>query len=104
MTLANWRDLAVVLIAIEVFILCLVPGVILYFIVRGLSWLIAQVRHYGPLVRARFAYVAELAERYSHKPVEPILQAHELRAKVPRMGEVAVSSFSKVFEKQEVSQ
>ncbi|MBI4789898.1 MAG: hypothetical protein HY782_22935 [Chloroflexi bacterium] len=49
--LAPWRDIAIVLLVIEAFIMALVPGAILFFIVKGLRALRRWLR--GPLLQAQ---------------------------------------------------
>ncbi len=79
------RDIAVLIIAIEVFIMLLVPLVILYFSLKGIGWVQRQVRHYGPLVRFRFGQVAQITEEYSHKAAAPVIVTSASAARVKRV-------------------
>ncbi len=75
MTLDNWRDLAVVLLALEAFLLSLIPGVILYFGVRGVSQLIRKLRTLAPTVQGYFRKAATLTEEVSQHAVTPVIAA-----------------------------
>lgn len=55
MSLANWRDVAVVLLALEAFAGVLAFGVITYFAVRGVLWVKGRV----PLATVPARRVAE---------------------------------------------
>ena len=67
------RDIAVVLLAIEIFVVMLVPVVITYFAVRGVSWLQRQLRTYAPPVQGGFRKAASVAEQVSQKIAEPFI-------------------------------
>lgn len=45
MTLEFWRNLSVVWISIHLFLLCLVPLGILFFVVQGMNWALGRTSH-----------------------------------------------------------
>lgn len=73
MTLGNWRDLAIVLLALEAFLLSLIPAVILYFALRGMSWLIRKLRSVMPTVQGYFRKAATVTEEISQQAVAPVI-------------------------------
>lgn len=75
MTLGNWRDLAIVLLAVEAFLLSLMPGAFLYFAVRGISFLIRKLRSVAPIVQGHFRKAATVTEEVSQKAVTPMIEA-----------------------------
>jgi hypothetical protein len=87
-SLVTLRDMAVVLIALEVFIALLVPSVALVFIVRGSFWVLAQMRKYAPVVQTPFRQAAEISDRVSHKVVAPVIAMDAFAAQVRRMRSV----------------
>lgn len=82
MTLTNWRDLAVVLLALEGFIMGLVPAVLLFFSVKGLLWLIRKLRATGPVVQSYFRKAAEVSENVSQRVGAPFIAASATSAKL----------------------
>lgn len=75
MTLADWRDLAIILLAVEAFLLSLIPGALLYFAVRGISFLIRKLRSVAPIVQGYFRKTATVTEEVSQKAVTPMIEA-----------------------------
>lgn len=92
MSLADWRDLAIVLLALEAFVLSLVPAVILYFGVRGMIWLLRQVRGHAPTVQGYFRKAAQLSDRVSRRVVNPIIGIEAGMARARRSGSSFFSS------------
>lgn len=92
MSLANWRDLAVVLLALEAFVFSLVPAVILYFGVRGMIRLLKLVRTYAPMVQGYFRRAAEVSDRVSRRVVSPIIGVEAGVAQVRSYGPSLFSS------------
>ncbi len=88
MSLATLRDIAVVLIAIEVFVVLLFPTILLFFVVRGLLWVQKKIRSYSPLVQGVFQQAAEIAETTSHKVATPVISVDAFAARVRRMRSV----------------
>lgn len=75
MTLGNWRDLAIVLLALEAFLLSLIPAAVLYLALRGVSWLIRKLRSVAPTVQGYFRKAATVTEEVSHRAVTPVITA-----------------------------
>jgi hypothetical protein len=88
------RDIAVVIIALEVFIMLLIPAVILYFSVKGISWVQKQVQKFGPMVRFRFAQAAQITEEFSHKAAAPVIVTSASVARVKRVRATLAASLS----------
>ncbi len=84
MTLANWRDLAVVLLAVEAFFISLIPGVILYFAVRGMLWVIRKLRVTAPTVQGYFRKAADISEQVSQRTAAPFIAVSATLAQVNR--------------------
>lgn len=82
MTLDNWRDLAIILLAVEAFLLSLIPGVILYFAIRGISSLIRKLRSVAPVVQGYFRKAATVTEEVSQKAVTPMIAASATMAQL----------------------
>ena len=82
MTLANWRDLSIILLVIEAFFLSLVPAAVLYLCVRGISLIIKQVRMVAPPVQRYFSKAAEVSEQASRKITAPVIGASASAAQV----------------------
>ena len=83
MSLANWRDLAVILLMIQAFVMALVPGVILFFSVRGMLWLIRKLRIWMPQLQSYFYKASEIACKARDKIAAPVIaiDAASARAK-----------------------
>ncbi|MGQ9489733.1 MAG: hypothetical protein ACUVR4_11835 [Anaerolineae bacterium] len=75
MTLGSWRDLAIVLLAVEAFFLSLIPGVILYLTIRGVVWLSRTLRRVAPTIQGYFRKAATVAEQASQRAVTPMIAA-----------------------------
>ncbi len=84
MTLANWRDLAVIWLAIQAFILSLIPGVILFFAVKGMLWVIRKLRGVAPVVQGYFRKAALISEQVSHRAAAPFIATSATLAQADR--------------------
>lgn len=84
MTLANWRDLAVILLALEAFIISLVPAVILFFAVKGMLWVIRKLRSVAPTVQSYFRKAADTSEQISQRAAAPFIATSATLAQVDR--------------------
>jgi hypothetical protein len=49
--LGSWRDAAIILLVLETAVLVVIPGVVLFFAVRGMRWVNRKIR--TPLLTAR---------------------------------------------------
>lgn len=94
MSLEQLRDLSLVIIGVETFLLCLVLAVVLVFAIRGTSQAILKVRMYGPVARGYFSRMAQGAERSSQKLTAPMVSLSTARARVGRTLSAAFSALS----------
>ncbi len=85
MTLANWRDLAAVLLAVEAFIMGLVPAALLFFAVKGMLWVIHKLRSTAPLVQGYFRTGASVTGQVSRRIVTPVIAVSAGATQVRRM-------------------
>ncbi len=84
MTLAVARDLSIILLAIEAFVVALVIGVALYFVTRGTRMGKLWLRRIGFPEAQRYArLIAQQTQVYSDKVTQPIVQlettSHRIR-------------------------
>lgn len=100
MTLANWRDLAVILLVIEAFFMSLIPGVILFFAVRGMLWIIRKLRAISPTVQSYFRKAATISEQASQRVAAPFIATSAAVAQAQRWRE---SSMTLLKTRKEVS-
>lgn len=91
MTLANWRDLAVILLALEAFVISLIPGLILFFAVRGMLWVIRKLRAIAPTVQGYFRKAAVISEQVSHGAAAPFIATDATLAQVRRWGSASAA-------------
>jgi Na+-transporting methylmalonyl-CoA/oxaloacetate decarboxylase gamma subunit len=83
-TLADWRDLAVVLLALEAFVLSLLPAAIFYLAVRGMSAALRKFRPLASQVQGYFRQAAQTADQLSRRAVAPIIAVNAAAAQVGR--------------------
>ncbi len=76
MNLPFWRDVALVLLIIEAFIMGLAPLAILYFAIKGMNWLTAKARHYLPLARSYVERVEEATKGASESASAPLIESY----------------------------
>lgn len=84
MTLSIWRDIALVFLILQAFILALIPGIALYFGNKGLRFAITWLRERGmPEAQRYSALAASETKRYSQKIIAPavILDTQVTRTK-----------------------
>ncbi len=82
MTLDTWRDLAVILLVMQAFVLVLIPGVVLFFAIRGMSWVRRKLRAGAPVVQGYFRKAAAISEQVSHRAAAPIIAISATMAQV----------------------
>ncbi len=82
MTLANWRDLAVVLLVLQAFLLVLIPGIVLFFAIRGMSWARRKLTSAAPVVQDTFRKVATISDQTSRRVAGPLIAADAALARV----------------------
>ncbi len=63
MDLAFWRDVALVVLAVEALVFGLIPLVVFFFAIRGVRWLDRRGREYGPKAREQWHLVHRRVER-----------------------------------------
>lgn len=78
MPLEFWRDIAVVVLAVEIFILGLIPLVLMYVLIRGIGWLNAQAHTYGTRAREEWRRVHEQVVHYADLIREPFERMEKL--------------------------
>jgi hypothetical protein len=86
-----WRNSALLLLIFEVFLLGLPPLVALFFAIRGLRQLRAQIAPYFPLVQTRASQVEQVTALVSRGLVTPPIQAISLTTGLWRGLQVAVT-------------
>ncbi len=83
MDLEAWRDLAVVVLAVEGFVGVLVVGAAIYFGIRGVFWLKVRIPTVTRPARSRLEQVESLAHRAGDAGVAPFIwgAAHAARVR-----------------------
>ena len=81
-TIALLRDISIVILAIEIFAMCLVPGAILFFVVKGAFAVERKMRQYAPIVQKAFSQAAAMTDRVSSKVVAPVITVDTAVARV----------------------
>ncbi len=84
-TLNLLMDISVILIAIELFVILLIPLVILFLVNKGVSYLPRLMRRYGQMAQLGFRQAGEIAERASQKIAAPIIAAEAFSSRIERM-------------------
>lgn len=92
MTLADWRDLSIILLAIEAFIMGLVPAVILFFAIKGMLWVIRKLRGAAPVVQGYFRKASQVSENVSQRIAAPFIAASATSAQVQRWRQAILPS------------
>lgn len=82
MDLAFWRDLSIVLLCLEAFIMVLIPGVIFFFSIKGLQMLEKKLREVTPKVHEVFHKVNHVTRQASDKAASPFIAASAASAQV----------------------
>ncbi|MCC7355232.1 MAG: hypothetical protein IT330_15920 [Anaerolineae bacterium] len=80
MTLAQARDIALVLLAIEGIILSIVPLIVLFFIVKGLMALRAKMLILFRQVRLVFSRIAGQTEQVTRTLAQPMMAIEARKA------------------------
>lgn len=78
MDLAFWRDVALVVLAVESLIFGLIPLVLFFFGIRGVRWLNRRGREYGPKAREQWHHVHRRVERVTDVARQPFARVDEL--------------------------
>jgi len=77
-----WRDLALVVLALETIVLVLVPTICFYYAIRGSRWALQNGRPYFWKVQRWFSRVQETTERTAGGITEPVIRMRVLPARV----------------------
>ncbi len=64
MDLTFWRDVAIVVLAVEVFLFAIIPLVLMFIAVRGIRWGETRVREYAARFRQEWRKVHRHVERW----------------------------------------
>ena len=84
-TIATLRDISAVLIALEVFVMLLIPLAIAYLMVKGMLWVNRKLRVAGALGRRYFRQAADLTDKASQAVVAPIIAVDAFAAQLRRI-------------------
>ena len=79
-----WRNMSAVLLALEAFILALVPLAVLYYGNKGLLRLRALLPPVFPRIRARVEQVEKVSAQTSEVVVAPIIAVYAFMARMQR--------------------
>ncbi len=85
-TLANWRDLSIIWLALLAFIFGLIPTVICFFLVKGMLALNRILREFFPKVYGYFRKADQITGQVSQKIIAPVIVAYEKNAQVRGSG------------------
>lgn len=82
MTLSDWANLSIILLAIEAFVICLVVGVVYFYATRGLLQLIRQLRITFPIIQRYFRQAEQVTKTASDRVAAPFIATSAASAKV----------------------
>ncbi len=92
MTLANWRDLSIILLVVEAFVIGLIPAVIFFFTIKGVLWMNRKLSIAGPIVRGYFRKAERSTKIASDRIAAPFITASVTTARVKRWQRALMSS------------
>lgn len=84
MTLAAWRDLSIVLLAIQTLLMVAIVGAILYLLNRGMTKLRGAIRRYAPIIQSRLWEISDASKRVSEQLAAPVINAETAGATARR--------------------
>ena len=93
MNLADWRNLAIVILTVQVLIMVLVVGAIIYFSNRGIIKAQQALKHYAPIGQDHLRHLAAMSKQLSEKLVTPVITLQATSAKVRRWRTIFSTSF-----------
>jgi hypothetical protein len=93
MTLADWRDVSIILLAVEAFIFGLVPAALFFAIFKGVSALNRKLPAAGLVVRSYFQRAERSTKVASERITAPFITAGATTAQVKRWQRSLRSSF-----------
>jgi predicted PurR-regulated permease PerM len=94
-TLDILTDIAIIIIAVQLFVILLVPLFLFFFSIRGVTWAQTQTKLYGPRVRGIFRQAAEVTEEVSNTVMTPLLVAETSATRVNRIRAALVATFTR---------
>jgi hypothetical protein len=77
-------DISVIIIALQVFVILLVPAAILFLINKGVSYIPKLIRRYAPQVQLGFRRASEIAEQASEKIAAPVIEVEAWNTRLRR--------------------
>lgn len=86
MNLHLWAMVATILLCIEVGVLMLIPGVILFFSIKGMSALHRKMREVSPKVQGVFRQVNQVTHQAADKIAEPVIKVNATTARIQAIG------------------
>jgi hypothetical protein len=92
MTLENWRDLSIILLAVEAFVIVMVPAAVFFFTIKGVLWMNRKISIAGPIVRGYFRKAERSTKIASDRIAAPFITASATTARVKRWQHVLMSS------------
>ena len=72
MNLGLWRDISVVLLVLEAFVLTIVPLAVFYFLGRGVTYLLREIPGYFVQVRSVLTQVRDVVVQITDRIVAPL--------------------------------
>jgi hypothetical protein len=91
-TLADWRDLSIILLVFEAFIIGLIPLVIFLALNKGVFELNRRIGIAGLIVRSYFRKAEEITKIASGRIAAPFIAANATAAQVKRIPQALMSS------------
>lgn len=90
-TLTAWTAASIILLCLEMIVLMLIPGIILFFSIRGLWIADRKMREVSPKVQGVFRRINEVTHQAADRVVEPVIKVSEKTAQVQAIGRGTVS-------------
>lgn len=95
MNLTLWAAASTILLCLEAAVLLLIPGIILFFSIRGLWITDRKMREVSPKVQEVFRRVNELTHQTADKIAEPVIKVEQTTAQVKAIGRGTASLFKR---------
>ena len=90
-TLTFWTAASIILLALEMMVLMLIPGAILFFSIRGMRAAERKMLEVSPRVQEVFRQVNVLTHRAADKIGAPVIKVEATNAQVRAMGKRTAS-------------
>jgi hypothetical protein len=85
-TLTFWTAASIILLALEMIVLMLIPGAILFFSIRGLWAMEKKMREVSPKVQGAFRQVNLMTHQAAEKVVAPVIKVEATNAQIRAIG------------------